>query len=120
MIYFIQRKFLWEVKGDSRMKKKLITAGIVIVVLVLVLGAFASHPIIICSIEIPENYLAAIESQSKGLYSGTLPLVPICAVVHSYSENKVLYTIYYFPFGTVGMSYIESDGYNIEKPLMGL
>lgn len=102
------------------MKKKMIIAGIAVAVLVLVLGAFASRPLTFCEIDIPENHLKAIESQSKGLYSSRLPLVPIYASVDSYSGEVVYYTIHYFPFGTVGMSYSENDGYNIEKPLAGL
>jgi hypothetical protein len=77
----------------------------------------ASNPIISCNAEISEEYLEAIESHAKGIYSTVLPLVPIYISVDSFSSNKVYYTIYYFPFGTVGMSYIEVDGYNIEKPL---
>ena len=97
-----------------------IVCGIIVVVLIAALGIFASGPIVSCKIEVPENYLEAIESQSKGVYSTTLPLVPVYTSVDSYSDGIVHYTIHYFPFGTVGMSYIEGDGYNIEKPLTGL
>lgn len=101
------------------MKKRVIIAVIVAVVLASVLGVFASHPLILCEIEIPENHLEAIKNQSKGLYSSKLPLIPIYARIDGYSDESVFYTIHYFPFGTVGMSYNENDGYNIEKPLTG-
>jgi len=35
-------------------------------------------------------------------------------------QGTVYYTIRYFPFGTVGMSYSEEGLYNIEKSLTGL
>ena len=99
------------------MKKKAIIAATVVAALVLVLSAFAAKPIISGKAELSEGYLSAIESQSKGVYASRLPLVPIYVSVESVADEKVLYTIYYFPFGTLGMSYSESDGYNIEKPL---
>ena len=103
------------------MKKKGILAGILILaVLVLGFGILAEKPVVSCKAEIPEHYLEAIESQSGGVYSHRLPLIPVYVSVDSFSEGKVYYTIYYFPFGTVGMSYTETDGYNMEKPLTGL
>ena len=102
------------------MKNKILIAAIVVGILAFVLFILDSNPIISCKIDIPENCLEAIESQSKGIYSKTLPLVPVYISVDSYSAGKVCYTIHYFPFGTVGMSYIEGDGYNIEKPLTKL
>lgn len=101
------------------MKKRIAIVGIVVIFLFVMLGTLSSHPFVFCDIEIPENSLKAIESQSKGLYSGRLPLVPIFVRVERCFEDTVYYTIYYFPFGTVGMSYREHDGYNIEKPLAG-
>ena len=102
------------------MKKKYYAIAIVAVVLVLALCLSALTPVVVCSIDVPDTYLEAIESQSKGLYSRTVPLVPVRVSVDAFSEGRVHYTIHYFPFGTVGMSYAENDGYNIEKPLTGL
>lgn len=67
--------------------------------------------------ELPEAYTEAIRSQSEDLYSKKLLLVPILVRVESFDGQTVCYTIYYFPAGSVGMSYCEQDGYNIEKPL---
>ena len=97
--------------------KKIILMVAIAAMLVLILSVFASNPIIMCKTELPKGYLSAIESQSKGVYSSRLPLVPIYSSVDSISDGKVFYTIHYFPFGTVGMSYTENDGYNIEKTL---
>ena len=96
------------------------TAATIAAVLVLVLSLSALHPVVVCRIDVPNNYLEAIESQSEGLYSSKVPLVPIFVSVDSFTEGRVYYTIHYFPLGTVGMSYAENDGYNIEKPLTGL
>ena len=102
------------------MKKRVITGAAIVVMLIVGLSIFASNPIISCKVDVPENYLEAIESQSKGTYSNVLPLVPIYVTVNRLEAETVYYTIHYFPFGSVGMSYTESDGYNIEKPLSGL
>ena len=101
------------------MKKSVIIATIIVAVLIVGLSILASNPIISCKTDIPENYLEAIGSQSQGVYSKVLPFVPVYVSVDSYSEEIVHYTIYYFPFGTVGMSFTEYDGYNIEKSLTG-
>ena len=50
----------------------------------------------------------------------TAIMIPVYVRIDSYAEEKLYYTIYYFPFGTVGMSYVEGDGYNIEKSLSRL
>ena len=42
------------------------------------------------------------------------------AALTGYEEETVFYTIYYFPFGTVEMSYRAGEGYNMEKPLTRL
>ena len=101
--------------------KKLLTAILVISsILVIVLGVLSSNPIVSCDIDIPQESLAAVKSESEGLYSSKLPLVPIYVEVSDYSEGIVYYTINYFPFGSVYMSFSDTDGYNIEKPLSRL
>ncbi len=84
------------------------------------LSIISSNPVVYCDTDIPDSYLEAVESQVRGVYSKKMPLVPLYVSVHSFSGEKVLYTIHYFPFGTVEMSYQEGDGYNIEKPLTRL
>ncbi|MBR4059963.1 MAG: hypothetical protein IKK03_09010 [Lachnospiraceae bacterium] len=102
------------------MKKKIGIGIILIVVLVIVLFAFSKNPIVSCNIEIPENYMEAVKEQAEGVYSKRLPLIPAYVRIERYEEEKLYYTIYYFPLGTVGMSYIEGVGYNIEKQLSRL
>ena len=101
--------------------KKLIKAFIVIFVsLILLLRIFSANLIISCDFDIPQATYEAIESQSEGVYSDKLPLVAVYVNVTDYSDGKTYYTIHYFPFGTVDMSYSESDGFNIEKQLTKL
>lgn len=99
-------------------------AKVIIIAAILVLTAalsiISSNPVVHCETDIPDSYLEAVESQVRGVYSGKMPLVPLYVSVHSFSGEKVLYTIHYFPFGTVEMSYKEDEGYNIEKPLTRL
>lgn len=102
------------------MKKTLSIGVILSVVLLNVLLAFCSNPMVNGDMEIPETYMEAVKDQAKGFYSKRLPLVPVYISLEEYSDGILYYTIHYFPFGTVGMSYIEGDGYNIEKPLTNM
>ena len=102
------------------MKKRVLTFATIIAVLIFFgISTVASNPIISYKIDISDNYAKAIKNQASGIYSEHLPLIPIYVSVDSVSEESVFYTIYYFPFGTMGMSYTEHDVYNIEKPLTG-
>ncbi len=102
------------------MKKKIGMGVIITIVFIIVLFAFSNNPVVSCNIEIPESYMEAVKEQAEGVYSKRLPLIPVYVRIDSYAERKVYYTIYYFPFGSIGMSYIEGDGYNIEKQLSRL
>ena len=73
--------------------------------------------IISCDFDIPVATYKAIESQAEGVYSNKLPLVAVYVNVTDYTDGIAYYTIHYFPFGTVDMSYSEADGYNVEKQL---
>ena len=88
-------------------------------ILALALGVSAGHPFIVHGEDLPQDYYSAVQSQAKGLYSIRVPLVPIFVSIDDLERDTVFYTIHYFPFGTVGMSYIQGEGYNIEKPLTG-
>lgn len=99
------------------MKKKISIGIIITAALIIVLFAFTKNPIVSCNIEIPESYMEAVKEQAKGVYSNRLPLIPVYVRIDRYTEGKLYYTIYYFPLGSVGMSYVEGDGYNIEKSL---
>ncbi len=84
---------------------------------ILVLCKLADDPVIVCEYDLPEEMMEAVESQAEGFYSKTVPLIPIYAKITQFENDTVYYTIYYFPFGTVEMSYKKYDGYNIEKSL---
>ena len=93
---------------------------LIVITLVIVLRIFSANLIISCDFDISDTTYDAIESQSKGVYSNKLPLMAVYVNVTDYSDEKAYYTIHYFPFGTVDMSYSETDGYNIEKQLTKL
>ena len=101
--------------------KKLFKAIIFITIaMIIVLRIFSANLIISCDFDIPHTTYEAIESQAEGVYTSKLPLIAVYVNVTDYSDQKAYYTIHYFPFGTVDMSYSESDGYNIEKQLTKL
>ena len=96
------------------MKSKIIA---LVLAVVLALGFLSQKPFVSYKSELPAEYKQAVESHTKGVYSSRLPLVPVYVSVGECTEKAVHYTIYYFPFGTVEMSYSSIDGYNIEKQL---
>ena len=101
--------------------KKLIKMVILIAfALIIILRIFSANLIISCDFDMPNDIYEAVESQSEGVYSNKLPLVAVYVNVTDYSDEKAYYTIHYFPFGSVDMSFSESDGYNIEKQLTKL
>ena len=102
------------------MKKVFKPIFLLIIVFIILLRIFSSNLIISCDFDIPNTTYEAIENQAEGVYSSKLPLVAVYVDITDYSEEKACYTIHYFPFGAVDMSYSESDGYNIEKQLTKL
>ena len=103
------------------MKKKSFCAAIAAVLLLglLVLCVFCDYPILFGQ-EVPEHYEKAILSQAEGPYSQRLPLMPVFVRVEKFDTDAVFYTVFYFPFGSMDMSYHIRDGYNMEKPLIGI
>lgn len=99
------------------MSRKKAAVAAVVLCFVLVLGVLCANPVVSGAEDVPEELQDAIQSQAKGLYSSRLPLVPVWVSVEGMEAGRVFYTIHYFPFGTVGMSYHPDDGYNMEKSL---
>ena len=102
------------------MKRKIGIGVILTVFLMIVLFVFSRNPVVSSDIEIPESYLEAVKEQAEGVHSKRLPLISLYVRIDSFAEVKLYYTIYYFPLGTVEMSYVTGDGYNIEKPLTNM
>ena len=106
-------------KQEVHMKRKtVVTAAAAALIIALLAAAFC--PVVHCEADIPKELLQAVKSQAKGFYSARLPLAAVYVSVNSFDGIRVYYTVYYFPLGSVGMSYSESDGYNMEKPLLGM
>ena len=99
------------------MKTKGIVAILLVGILLLALYSFTVSPYIADSELLPHDLATAVKDQAKGLYSSRFPLIPIYVSVDDFTDTSVRYTIHYFPFGTVGYSFTQGDGYNMEKPL---
>ena len=84
------------------------------------LACISSHPFVSRRCEVPEEYVAEIRAQSVGVYSKKVPLLPIYISIEQFSAGRAYYTVHYFPFGTLGMSYSLTDGFCQENPLTGL
>ena len=99
------------------MKKKGILLLTIAAAILLSLCVLCAHSILLGGADLPAQEREAILSQAKGIYSDRLWLVPVFVSVEKVEAQRVYYTVRYFPFGSVGMSFGEADGYNIEKPL---
>ena len=86
----------------------------------MILACISSHPFVSRRCEVPEEYVAEIRAQSVGVYSKKVPLLPIYISIEQFSAGRAYYTVHYFPFGTLGMSYSLTDGFCQENPLTGL
>ena len=100
--------------------KKRILIPLILLLVVVSLCVTALRPPVLFAGDLPAETREAIQSQATGLYSRRLPLIPLFVTVDRQEQNRVYYTIFYFPLGSVGMSWDPADGYNIEKPLTGL
>lgn len=103
--------------------KKNKTIVIILLVVALLIGVLcyvSSHPFVSSKCEISEEYVSEIYAQTMGTYSNRIPLLPVVISIENLSGERAYYTIHYFPFGTVEMSYSPTDGFNQEKALSGL
>ena len=96
-------------------RKKAMIALLIVALFGMILAPFVSR-----RCEVPEEYVAEICAQSMGVYSKKVPLLPIYISIEQFSAGRAYYTVHYFPFGTLGMSYSLTDGFCQENPLTGL
>lgn len=93
-----------------------------LLILCTVLAFLAVKPPVLCPEEyqddLTEEMQSAVQSQSRGLYSAALPLVPVYAKITDISGGRVYYRVQYLYFGHTEMSYSLTDGYNCEKSLL--
>ena len=99
--------------------KKSCIIGCLLVLFAGLLVTLTLNPFLENDSDAPQEVVNIVYEQSKGFYSSKLPLIPFSIVIDDYSDEVIYYTIYYFPLGTVGMSFLEGEGYTIEKPLSG-
>ena len=85
--------------------KKAMIALLIVALFGMILACISSHPFVSRRCEVPEEYV---------------PLLPIYISIEQFSAGRAYYTVHYFPFGTLGMSYSLTDGFCQENPLTGL
>lgn len=100
--------------------KKAMIALLIVALFGMILACISSHPFVSRRCEVPEEYVAEIRAQSVGVYSKKVPLLPIYISIEQFSAGRAYYTVHYFPFVTLGMSYSLTDGFCQENPLTGL
>ena len=101
-------------------KRKPVAITVIVILLILGLFCAALQFPLLCGLQVPKALEKAVQDQAKGIYSKSLPLMPVVVRITGFDRERVYYTIDYFPFGSVEMSYHPQDGYNIEKPLLGI
>ena len=104
----------------------------VFAVLCAILAALALNPPVICPDEyedaLTSELRATVQSNSRGLYSDNIPLVPAYVKIHRIqefevdgeAEQDVYYYVKYLYFGQIGMTFSTVDGFNLEEQLSGL
>ncbi|MBQ6076189.1 MAG: hypothetical protein IJK86_08600 [Lachnospiraceae bacterium] len=92
--------------------------------LVIILGWLVhrvDHPFLICA-----KYEESITCEEKqriiglnsGVYSDSIPFIPVCIIVKNADEEEILVNTWYIPFGYTEMS-ITDDGPNLIRGLFG-
>lgn len=73
--------------------------------------------------DLPEDRVQAILSAEQGYYSANTPFFAAEIQLLETTEDRILYRVFYFPFGSIERSYVkEPDGnwvFNLERPLFG-
>lgn len=86
-----------------------------------ILGGLCWEPVMLygedCTRVLPKNQEYAVRAVSEGVYSQRVPLIPVAIRMEETQEEYVVWTTYYFPFGTEGMELSGVDGYNCTKNL---
>ena len=103
-----------------------IVAFVIFFTLILgVLGRLAYKPVVMyadgCESTMSEEQERAVTSVSRGFYGHSAPVFAVAVSVNEVQPDYVAWDIYYFPFGDIGMEYInrpEYGGYNITRYLV--
>lgn len=89
---------------------------IVLLVVCFLLTLSAVKPMVICDEDLTLGQKSIVQGSAAGLYSWSVPLVPIFVRVHQVTnqgtEYRMEYAIHYFCMGTYRMEYSSVDGYN--------
>ena len=89
---------------------------IVLLVVCVLLTVSAMKPMVLCEEDLTPEQEEIVQGNAAGLYSWSIPLVPICIRVNQITnqgpEYRMEYEIQYFCVGTYRMEYSSVDGYN--------
>lgn len=112
------------------MKKKTTVGSVIIAVVLFLLVVMmpiigkSYIPQITNGVDLPGDKAQAILSVEQGYYNSNLPLFARKIQILENTNDRILYRVYYFPFGSIERSYTkEPDGnwiFNLERSLFGL
>lgn len=89
---------------------------IVLLVVCVLLTVSAMKPMVCCGEDLTPEQKEVVQGNAAGLYSWSIPLVPICIrvsqIINQGTEYRMEYEIHYFCVGTYRMEYSSVDGYN--------
>ena len=90
-----------------------------------VLGRLAYQPVVMyadgCEVTMSEEQERAVTSVSRGFYGHSAPVFAVAVSVNEVRDDYVAWDIFYFPFGDIGMEYVDRPtygGYNITRYLV--
>ena len=90
-----------------------------------VLGRLAYQPVVMyadgCEATMSEEQERAVTSVSRGFYGHSAPVFAVAVSVKEVRPDYVAWDIFYFPFGDIGMEYVNHPtygGYNITRYLV--
>ena len=90
-----------------------------------VLGRLAYKPIVMyadgCESVMSEEQKRAVTSVSRGFYGHSAPVFAVAVSVNEVRDDYVAWDIFYFPFGDIGMEYVDRPtygGYHITRYLV--
>ena len=111
---------VYKKKKDKKIMFVVLCLCLVIVVTGLV--RLAGHPLWVC----PKRYEGYITEEEKqqvvsfnsGIYSKSIPFIPICIIVTSADKDEIIVETRYFPFGYTRMT-INDDGPDLQRNIFG-
>ena len=116
---------IWFLRKGKETRSTIIAFVIFFSLIIGVLGRLAYQPVVMyapeCDDIMSAEQLEAVTSVSRGFYGHSAPVFAVALSVNEVRADYVSWDIFYFPFGDIGMEYVNHPtygGYNITRYLV--